>query len=81
MGTEVGIFFMIVLGIVLLVLLLRVLLLGAGLFFGSVFGLPVFIKDLSKNWKKMSASDKISHISLIVIGIYIIIEILTRLCY
>ena len=81
MGTEVGIFFAIVLGIIALVFLLRILLLGVGLFFGSVFGLPVFIKDLSKNWKKMSASDKIKYICLTLIGISIIIEILLHFCY
>lgn len=80
MGTEVGIFGMIVLIIVVAVFLLRIILIGAGLFIGSVIGFPFAISELTKNWKKMDKSEKISYICMIVIGICIVIDILSHFC-
>ena len=70
MGTEVGIFFAIVLILAFFALISGILLLGGWILFGSAIGFPAAVRELSRNWKKMTGSDKIKYICLILIGVF-----------
>lgn len=80
MGTEVGIFWMIVLIIAAIVFISGTLLFGSWILTGSFVGFPFAIHELTKSWNKIDTSDKIKYICLILIGVFGCIYAIVYLC-
>lgn len=67
MVSGIGLFGAIVLIGLVLIICIVILLFAFAFIFGGTLGLPVFIRDLQKNWEKMSGTDILKSICIIIV--------------